>query len=62
MDTLRIKNWSSVKSKLKQHWGNLTDDDLTYVEGREDDLIGRIQRRTGHTRDEVVNYLNSVNK
>jgi uncharacterized protein YjbJ (UPF0337 family) len=62
MDTLRIKNWNSVKTKIKQHWGNLTDEDLTYVEGRVDDLIGRIQRRTGHTREEVVHYLNSVNK
>jgi uncharacterized protein YjbJ (UPF0337 family) len=63
MDTLRIKgNWNQIKNKIKQKFPDLTDDDLTFVEGRENELLGKIQRRTGRSRDEVVNYINSINK
>jgi uncharacterized protein YjbJ (UPF0337 family) len=62
MDTLRIKgNWNQIKGKLKQKYGELTDDDLTFSEGQEDQLIGRLQKRTGKTRDELVNYIKSIN-
>lgn len=62
MDTLRIKgNWSQMKGKIKQKFPDLTDDDLNFVPGKEDDLLGRIQRKTGKTRDEVVSYINSIN-
>jgi uncharacterized protein YjbJ (UPF0337 family) len=62
MDTLRIKgNWNQIKGKLKQKYGELTDDDLTFSEGQEDQLIGRLQKRTGKTRDELVNYIRSIN-
>ena len=54
MDKLRIKgNWNELKGRAKQEWANLTDDDLLYVEGKEDELLGRIQNRTGKTKDEV---------
>ena len=54
MDTLEMKgNWKIAQGKLKQKWASLTDDDLRYEEGREDELIGRIQKRTGQTRDAV---------
>lgn len=46
-------NWNVIKGKLKQRWGQLTDDDLQYVEGQEQELIGRIQKRTGETRESV---------
>jgi uncharacterized protein YjbJ (UPF0337 family) len=63
MDRLRIKgNWNELKGKLKQHWGDLTDNDLSFEEGKEDELVGRIQKRTGRTRDEVVNYINSIDR
>ena len=63
MDTLRIKgNWNQMKGKIKQKYPDLTDDDLMLVAGREDDLLGRIQRKTGKSRDEVVSYINSINK
>jgi uncharacterized protein YjbJ (UPF0337 family) len=39
------------EAKLKQKWGALTDDDLQYVEGRQDELLGRIQKPTGETRE-----------
>ncbi len=46
-------NWNVIKGKLKQRWARLTDDDLRYVDGKEDELIGRIQKRTGETREVV---------
>lgn len=58
MNTLTIKgDWNIAKGKLKQKWANLTDDDLRFVEGREDELVGRIQKRTGQTRDAVEKAL-----
>jgi uncharacterized protein YjbJ (UPF0337 family) len=61
MDKLEIKgNWNEMKGKIKQQWGQLTDDDLIYEEGREDELLGKIQKRTGKTREEIVNYINKL--
>lgn len=61
MDKLRIKgNWNEMKGKIKQQWGDLTDDDLKYEEGREDELLGKIQKKTGKSREEIVNYINSI--
>ena len=54
MTTLEIKgDWNITKGKLKQKWAKLTDDDLQYAEGQQDELIGRIQKRTGETREAV---------
>lgn len=58
MDKLRIKgNWNELKGRAKQQWADLTDDDLLYVEGKEDELLGRIQNRTGKTKDEVKSWF-----
>ena len=58
MDKLRVKgNWNELKGRAKQEWADLTDDDLLYVEGKEDELLGRIQNRTGKTRDEVRSWF-----
>lgn len=58
MDNLEIKgNWNVLKGKLKQKWADLTDDDLTYVEGKQDELVGRIQKRTGQTREEIQRVI-----
>lgn len=46
-------NWNELKGKIKQAWGDLTDDDLAYEEGKEDELYGRIQQKTGQTKDEI---------
>lgn len=46
-------NWNELKGKIKQAWGDLTDDDLAYEEGQEDELYGRIQQKTGQTKDEI---------
>lgn len=46
-------NWNEFKGKLKQKYGELTDDDLMYEEGKDDELYGKIQQRLGKTKDEV---------
>ena len=54
MTKLEIKgDWNIIKGKLKQKWAHLTDDDLQLAEGRHDELLGRIQKRTGATREAV---------
>lgn len=46
-------SWNEVKGKLKQKYGQLTDDDLMFAEGKEDELLGRLQKRLGRTQDEL---------
>jgi len=54
MNTTTLKgDWNVTKGRLKQKWAALTDDDLAYEQGREDELIGRIQQRAGVTRGDV---------
>ena len=54
MNKLEIKgDWNITKGKLKQKWGKLTDDDLQFVEGKQEELLGRIQKRTGETREAI---------
>ena len=50
MTTQLLKgNWNTLKGALKQKYAQLTDDDLKYVEGKEDELLGKIQKRLGVT-------------
>jgi uncharacterized protein YjbJ (UPF0337 family) len=54
MTTLQLKgSWNEVKGKLKQKYAQLTDDDLTFAEGKEDEMLGRLQQRLGKTKDEI---------
>ena len=46
-------SWNEVKGKLKQKYGQLTDDDLTFADGKEDELLGRLQKRLGRTKDDL---------
>lgn len=63
MDDLRIKgNWNKMKGKLKQQYAELTEDDLKYTEGKEDELIGRLQDKTGKSKDEIRRMLNDANE
>lgn len=63
MNKLQIKgDWNILKGKLKQKWADLTDDDLDFVEGKEDELIGRIQKRTGQEREAIEEELEAFNK
>ena len=61
MEKLQFKgNWNQVKGKLKQKYGNLTDDDLTYIEGKEDELLGKLQEKTGKTKVQLLSELNDL--
>jgi uncharacterized protein YjbJ (UPF0337 family) len=58
MNKLEMKgDWNIKKAQLKQKWASLTDDDLMYSRGQEDELIGRIQKRTGLAREAVEKAL-----
>lgn len=46
-------NWNQIKGKLKQQFAILTDDDLLFEEGKEEELFGRLQTRLGKTKDEI---------
>ncbi len=61
MDKLELKGkWNEMKGKVKQAHADLTDDDLRYEEGKDDELVGRIQQKLGKTRDEVITWLKSL--
>ncbi|HTA28848.1 MAG TPA: CsbD family protein [Candidatus Cybelea sp.] len=55
-------DWNIVKGRLKQRFAKLTDNDLRYNEGQEDELVGRIQKRLGETREEVERLLRECGK
>ena len=61
MDKLEIKgNWNEIKGKLKQKYANLTDNDLTYTEGQTDELLGKLQKKTGKSREELIKEIKSL--
>ena len=61
MNDLKIKgNWNETKGKLKQKYGELSDDDLAFEEGKEDELVGRLQKKTGKSKDEVRKMISEV--
>ena len=58
MDKLQLKGkWNQLKGAVKQEWADLIDDDLLYVEGKEDELLGRIQEKTGKAKEELLTWL-----
>ena len=60
MNELKGKGtWNEIQGKLKQKYAELTDDDLTYAEGKEDELLGRLQKRTGRTQEELRREIES---
>ncbi len=63
MDSKEFKlkgNWNELKGKAKQQYANLTDDDLLHEEGKDDELVGRIQKRIGKTKDQVIDWIQSL--
>jgi len=61
MGNLRIKgNWNEIKGKLKKKYGELTDDDLKYADGKEDELLGRLQKKTGKTKEQLSEEINKM--
>ena len=59
-------NWKQFKGKVKSQWGKLTDDDLTTLSGKKDELAGKLQERYGWKKDEAEreldNFANSLNQ
>ncbi|RYM32356.1 CsbD family protein [Brumimicrobium glaciale] len=53
-------NWNELKGKVKQKYANLTDDDLKYQEGKEDELLGRLQKKTGEAKDTIKKYIDEL--
>ena len=61
MNRLKFKgNWNEVKGKLKQKYGDLTDDDLAFEEGKEDELLGRLQQKTGKAKEKLIEEINNM--
>ena len=59
--SLKFKgNWNEIKGKVKQKYANLTDNDLMYEEGKEDELLGRLQQKTGKTKQELKNWIDTL--
>jgi uncharacterized protein YjbJ (UPF0337 family) len=58
---LEIKgNWNEIKGKLKQKYGQLTDDDLTFSQGKDEELLGRLQKRLGQTKEDIRKTIEAL--
>ncbi|MCE9606022.1 MAG: CsbD family protein [Planctomycetia bacterium] len=51
-------NWKQLKGKMKERWGKFTDDDVKVIEGKKDQLVGRLQERYGYTREQAEREAN----
>jgi uncharacterized protein YjbJ (UPF0337 family) len=61
MNKLQMKgSWNEIKGKLKQSYGNLTDDDLVFAEGKDDELVGRLQKKLGKSKEEVRQMIEGL--
>jgi uncharacterized protein YjbJ (UPF0337 family) len=61
MNKLQLKgSWNEIKGKLKQQYGNLTDDDLAFADGKEDELLGRLQKRLGKSKDDLRQMIEKL--
>lgn len=59
--SLKFKgNWNELKGKIKQKYANLTDNDLLYEEGKEEELLGRLQQKTGKTKQELKSWIDTL--
>ncbi len=61
MSNWKLKgDWNTTKGKIKQAYAHLTDDDLKYEEGKDDEFVGRLQTKIGKTKDEVTKWIDSL--
>jgi uncharacterized protein YjbJ (UPF0337 family) len=61
MNTLKLKgNWNETAGKLKQQYANLTDDDLLFEEGKEEELLGRLQAKVGKTKEQIRKIISKI--
>jgi uncharacterized protein YjbJ (UPF0337 family) len=58
---LKLKgNWNELKGKMKQAYGDLTDDDLKHEEGKDDEFVGKMQQKLGKSKDEVIKWIQDL--
>ena len=65
MDALKDKikgNWNQIKGKLRQEYAILNDNDLAYEVGQEEELLGKIQEKTGQTKEEIKKFIDNLEK
>ncbi|WP_121355324.1 CsbD family protein [Flavisolibacter nicotianae] len=61
MDQMEVKGrWHELKGKVKQAHGDLTDDDLRWEDGKDEEFFGRMQRKLGKTKDEFIQWLRDL--
>ena len=61
MTNLKLKGtWNEVKGKLKQKYGQLTDDDLTFAEGKQDEFLGRLQQKLGKSKEDLRSEIEGL--
>ncbi|MDZ7691288.1 MAG: CsbD family protein [Balneolaceae bacterium] len=61
MNNLRFQgNWNEIKGKLKERFGVLTDNDLAYKEGQEEQLLGNLQQKLGKSKDEIKKIIREL--
>lgn len=61
MDKLKIKgSWNELTGKMKQQYAELTDNDLLYEEGKEEELLGKLQQKLGKTKDEIRKIIEKL--
>lgn len=61
MNSTTIKgNWNELRGKLKKKYADLTDNDLMYAEGKEEELYGRLQKKLGKSKDEVKRLIDDL--
>ena len=61
MTKLQFKGgWNEVKGKLKQKYAQLTDDDLTFAEGKDDELVGRLQQKLGKSKEDLRKEIENL--
>ena len=61
MNTIELLgNWNTTKGKLKQKFAMLTDDDLLLVEGKQDELVGRLQTKLGKTKADIHKIISEL--
>ncbi|GGI90129.1 CsbD family protein [Legionella impletisoli] len=51
-------NWEQIKGELRQFWGKLTDDDLQQIKGNQEELLGKLQKHYGYTKEEAKKAVN----
>jgi uncharacterized protein YjbJ (UPF0337 family) len=61
MTKLQFKgSWNEAKGKLKQKYAQLTDDDLTFAEGKDDELLGRLEKKLGKTKEDIRREIENL--